>query len=82
MAKATVILSEQDLSEFLEDNQAYMAAYVDELNRRLIDYFGDAEVVIDGNALSDKIDVDGEPDNGEVAHILNQMVNDWNWLPE
>jgi hypothetical protein len=82
MAKATVVLSEQDLSEFLEDNQAYMTAYADELNRRLIDYFGDAEVVIDGNALSDKIDVDGEPDNGEVAHILNQVVNDWNWLPE
>jgi hypothetical protein len=59
-----------------------MDAYANELTRRLTDHFDSANVCIDGNALSDKIDVDGEPDNGEVAHILNQMVNDWNWLPE
>jgi hypothetical protein len=82
MAKATVILSEQDLSDFLDGNQTYMDAYANELTRRLTDHFDSANVCIDGNALSDKIDVDGEPDNGEVAHIMNQMVNDWSWLPQ
>lgn len=82
MATATVILSEQDLSDFLEGNQVYMTAYANELNRRLVDYFGAAYVEIDRNALSDSIDVDGESDNGEVAHIMNQMVNDWSWLPK
>jgi hypothetical protein len=81
MAKATVILSEQDLSDFLDGNQAYMTAYADELNRRLIDYFGDAEVVIDNNALTDKKDVDGDQSD-EIDHIMNQMVSDWNWLPQ
>jgi hypothetical protein len=82
MATATVILSEQDLSDFLEGNQAYMTAYANELSRRLTDYFGAANVEINSNALSDSIDVDGEPDDGEVAHIMNQIVNDWSWLPK
>jgi hypothetical protein len=81
MAKATVILSEQDLSDFLDGNQAHMTAYADELNRRLTDYFGDAEVVIDNNALTDKKDVDGDQSD-EIDHIMNQMVSDWNWLPQ
>lgn len=82
MATVTVILSEQDLGDFLEGNQDYMEAYRAELERRLTEYFSYASVEIDSNALADKIDIDGEPDNGEVAHVMNQMVNDWDWLPQ
>ena len=80
----TVTLSEQDLGDFLEDNQNYMDAYASELQRRLTDYFGSAIVTVDSNTLTDKIEIgdDGDGDDGTVAHIMNQMVNDWDWLPE
>ena len=83
MSKATVILSEQDLRDFLEGNQEHMDAYVAELKRRLTEYFGSADVEIDRNALTDQKDVDGErDDNQTIDHIMNQMVNDWSWLPQ
>ena len=82
MSKATVVLSEQDLGDFLEGNQACMDAYATELGKRLTNYFGEADVEISRNALTDKIDVDGEGDDGTVGQIMNRMVNDWSWLPE
>ena len=81
MSTVTVILSEQDLSEFLEDNQDYMDKYVAELSRRLAESFDTVIVEVDSNALSDKIDIDGERDDeGIVGHIMNLVVNDWSWL--
>lgn len=82
MSIVNVILSEQDLSDFLGDNQSYMDAYASELQKRLSQYFDSASVEIDSNALSDKINIDGEVDGGEVAHIMNLMVNGWDWLPK
>lgn len=83
MTNVTVILSEQDLGDFLEDNQEYMAAYEKELEKRLRNHFGSASVTIDSNALTDEIIIDNEiVIDDEVAHIMNLMTNDWNWLPQ
>lgn len=76
MSRATVVLSEQDLAEFLDGNEEYMDKYAEELASRLGDVFDSAEVEISRNALSDEIDIDGEPDDGTVAEVMNQMGND------
>ncbi len=71
-----VILSAQDLSDFMEGNADYMEQYRAELERRL-SQFGEANVEISQNALDDKID---EPEEGTVAEVMNQMVNNWSWF--
>lgn len=83
MKIVNVILSEQDLSEFLEGDEGYMEAYRAELARRLTEHFDDVNVEIDSNYLVDSIDIDGEQDErGFVNQIMNDMVSDWDWLPE
>jgi len=83
-ANITIVLSEQDLSEFLEGNEAYMSAYADQLQKRAAAYYEAAAVTVDisANALTDTFDIDGEGDDGTIAHIMNEMVNDWDWLPD
>lgn len=77
-----VILSEQDLGDFLEGNGDWMEQYRAELERRL-NNIGTADVTISRNALNDRITVDGERDeNGVVAEVMNRMVNDWSWLTQ
>lgn len=73
---AHVTLSQQDLADFLNDNADYMESYRAELERRLADHYGAAEVEISRNALEDKIDINGEPDDGSVLAIMAQMAND------
>ena len=81
-ACAGVILSEQDLSDFLEENQQYMEAYRFELECRLTEYFGEATVEI-SNCLTDSINIDNDPDDFDVTdQIMNQMVHDWSWLEQ
>lgn len=77
-----VILSEQDLGDFLDGNQNWMEQYRAELERRLRK-IGRADVTISRNALNDRITVDGERDeDGVVTEVMNQMVNDWSWLKQ
>jgi hypothetical protein len=83
MATVTVVLSQQDLSDFLNDNRAQMDAYAQELQTRLAKRFDAAVVEISRDALVDKVDIDGEPDESQiVTSIMDRMVNDWFWLPE
>jgi hypothetical protein len=82
MANVRVVLSAQDLGDFLEDNQKQMDAYASELQQRLGKQFDSAEVEISRNALSDKIAIDGEPDDGTVEAVMARMTENWDWLPE
>lgn len=80
-----VILSRQDLADFLDDNNDWMNQYRSELNRRLAQY-GTATVEISRNALIDKIvGADGDNDYKAQQIVLDQMEkmgNDWSWLNE
>lgn len=84
MTHIQVTLSEQNLADFLEADRGDMEKYRAELHHRIINYYGDAEVEIDRNALSDKItttDVDQEDDTKFVVrHMMGQMTEDWSWL--
>jgi hypothetical protein len=82
MSNVNVVLSEQDLADFLDSNEEYMEAYRSELQRRLAEYYGSVSVEIDANALTDKFDLPDDDDRSEVDHIMNLMVNDWSWLPD
>ena len=86
-----ITLSDQDLSDFLDDNQAHMSAYAAELRRRLVEFYTgcEVEVTIRRNALVDKFefysdDVEWEMQADrhaeDVQEIMNRMVNDWSWL--
>ena len=77
-----VILSEQDLAEFLDDNITYMGAYVTQLKAVLVDYYETENVSVSYSRerLIDSISIDGENDDGTVAELMNRMVNDWSWL--
>lgn len=85
MSDYQVILSKQDLAEFLEDNQDWMNQYRAELETRLATDGDTAEVEISQNALSDKITVDGEADSDEIETVhavMESMVSDWGWLKQ
>lgn len=99
MYKVTEIkinLSEQDLSDFLEDNENYMQQYCETLQAKLQIKYPDAEVDVDvyPNQLTDKLIVDGEvvefdeTDEMEADvhadwdQIASDMVNDWSWLKD
>lgn len=84
MSEISVVLSEQNLGEFLEGNREYMDAYAAEMQKRLSEHFDSAEVEISRSALEDKIFVDDELVNGNDAYsyVADKMVNDWSWLPE
>ena len=78
-----VILSEQDLADFLDDNITYMDAYVTQLKALLIDYYETENVSVSYSRylLTDRISIDGEEgDDSTVAELMNRMVNDWSWL--
>ena len=85
MSNITVILSQQDLGEFLEDNLEYMEAYRAELEKRLTKYFGDSTVEISANHLTDKFNLSEEESDDDlpiIQDIMAKMTNDWSWLPE
>jgi hypothetical protein len=82
MLHPRITLSRQDLADFLEGNEQHMDAYASELQSRLSKAFGDAEVEISRNALTDRFDLDNEDDQHTVNEIMNRMVNDWSWLPD
>lgn len=80
----TIILSEQDLADFLDNNTNAMDAYVNELHRLIVDYYETENVGVyySANQLTDSINIDGEDDDeGIIAELMNRMVNDWSWLP-
>jgi hypothetical protein len=85
----TVKLSEQDLSDFLDDNQDWMEQYRAELEQRLGKY-GEASVEISRNALRDKIivnddasDFDEDDEKAFVGEVMTRMANEMDyWLKQ
>ena len=86
MSYYRMILSEQELSDFFEGNQSQMEQYADELERRLATDGDTARVVIERNALVDKLTVDGDEPSREddemVDAIIADMTNSWEWLTD
>ena len=94
VTKIVIVLSDQDLSDYLDGNEGYMSAYQNELLKRIAMIYPGIriEVQISMNALEDSTEVWTDPDydpaledecKQTVEDIKSDMANDLDdFLPE